>query len=272
MLTVMQKITTLDGVPNFRDTGALPLQGGGKTRSGVLYRSAALGTATEEGKRQLKDSNITAIIDLRTESERQMLPDPMLPDSVISLIEKPIYVGNLDPKDASKLFSGEKAAGADAQKMMQELAANIPTPGQMYLQMLSEAQDQLVRTVQHVAERATDSLGVLVHCTAGKDRTGVSVALALSAVGVERAAIVDNYAMSQELLAGPWAQMMRSNIEKMGIPLVPKLDALITSTPPEAIETAFDWIDQNYGGAIKYLQDGGMTDEQLMKLRRALRD
>lgn len=271
MLRRMQLIENLDGVPNFRDTGQLPLQGGGKTRPGVLYRSAALGTITEEGKAQLKNSNITAIIDLRVEAERSTMPDPILPDSTISLIEEPIYVGNLDSTQAAKLLSARPTSEEEKQLMLKNLAANIPTVGQMYLEMLESAHQQLVRTVRYVANHATDGLGVVVHCTAGKDRTGVSCALALSAIGVERSAVIDNYAESQELLSGAWAQMMRENVQKMGIPLVPQLDKLITSTPPQAMETALEWVDQNFGSVTAYLQAGGMTDTELGQLRNSLR-
>jgi protein-tyrosine phosphatase len=108
-----------------------------------------------------------------------------------------------------------------------------------------------------------------VHCTAGKDRTGVSVALVLDAVGAERAAVVADYAASAANLAGPWADGMRAMITAMGVPLTPEIDTLVTATPPAAIEQALAWVDAQ-GGAAEYLQSGGLTDAELDALRARL--
>ena len=59
---------------------------------------------------------------------------------------------------------------------------------------------------------------MLVHCTAGKDRTGVAIALLLDAVGAERDAVVADYAASEANLSGAWADRMFAMIDAMGIP------------------------------------------------------
>lgn len=110
---------------------------------------------------------------------------------------------------------------------------------------------------------------VVVHCTAGKDRTGVSVALALDSVGADRSAVIADYTSSAANLAGPWAERMRAMITAMGVPLTPEIDALVTGTPAEAIETAFAWLDER-GGSAAYLQSGGLTDSELAQLRARL--
>ena len=108
-----------------------------------------------------------------------------------------------------------------------------------------------------------------MHCTAGKDRTGVAVALLLDAVGVERDAVVTDYAISERNLAGPWADRMLAGIEQMGAPLTPEIRELVTGTPPAAIEQALTWLDER-GGAAAYLQSGGLTDAELGALRTRL--
>jgi protein-tyrosine phosphatase len=110
---------------------------------------------------------------------------------------------------------------------------------------------------------------VLVHCTAGKDRTGVAVALMLDAAGAERDAIVADYASSQANLAGPWAESMLGTITAMGVPITDSLRTLVTATPPAAIEQALTWVDGE-GGAAAYLQSGGLSDSELDALRGRL--
>jgi len=111
---------------------------------------------------------------------------------------------------------------------------------------------------------------IVIHCTAGKDRTGVAIALILEAVGVERPAIVEDYASSERNLAGPWTERMFGMLQAMGIPRTPALDDLVAATPPAAIVTALEWVDSTHGGAAGYLRSGGLTDAELDALRRRL--
>ena len=108
-----------------------------------------------------------------------------------------------------------------------------------------------------------------MHCTAGKDRTGVAVAVILDAVGAERDAVIDDYAQSERNLAGPWADRMLAGIEQMGAPLTPEVRELVTGTPPAAMAQAFAWIDER-GGSADYLRSGGLTEAELDGLRARL--
>ncbi len=111
---------------------------------------------------------------------------------------------------------------------------------------------------------------MLVHCTAGKDRTGVAVALLLDAVGAERDAVIADYSASEANLAGAWAARMFAMIDAMGVPRTPELDALIAATPPAAIEEALAWVEREYGGSAAYLRAGGLTEHELGALRSRL--
>ena len=108
-----------------------------------------------------------------------------------------------------------------------------------------------------------------MHCTAGKDRTGVATALMLDAAGVERQAIIDNYAESAQNLAGPWTDGMLQSVAAMGVPVTPELKTLAAGSPPAEIEKALAWVDA-HGGAADYLRSGGLTDDQLSALRARL--
>jgi protein-tyrosine phosphatase len=120
------------------------------------------------------------------------------------------------------------------------------------------------------ADGQPQEAAVLVHCTAGKDRTGVAVALLLDAIGADRDAIIADYTSSEQNLSGEWAAGMFALLEMMGAPRTPQLDALIAATPSEAITEALDWVDREHGGSAAYLRSGGLTDRELAALRARL--
>ena len=97
------------------------------------------------------------------------------------------------------------------------------------------------------------------------------VALMLDAVGAERDAVIADYASSQDNLAGPWADGMIQMVTSFGLPITPELSALITGTPPAAMQAALEWTDAGFGGAAGYLQSGGLTGDELAALRARLR-
>ncbi|MFC8680016.1 tyrosine-protein phosphatase [Microbacterium ureisolvens] len=267
--------TSIDGLQNFRDTGGTPLVAGGETRSGVLYRSEALSTLTPTGVAELAATGIGVIADFRTDMERRMAPD-VLPDSrPFHVVQLPLLEGAMTGFAQSAM----QAKDPDAAKAAIGAAlAQLPSLGDLYVSMLEHGAGSFAELARLVANGAAVPVGttagddhsaVLVHCTAGKDRTGVAVALLLDAVGAERAAVVSDYASSAAHLEGPWADRMRGMITAMGVPLTPELDALITDTPASAIEQALAWTDA-HGGAAAYLQSGGLADTELEALRARL--
>lgn len=253
----------IDGLFNFRDTGGMPLTSGGASRSGVLYRSAALNALTDDGLAQLADTAVGVIADFRTPVEQQMAPDRVP-------VSRPFRVESLT------LLEGalpQPALGAGTTAVPESFAtvlAQLPTLGELYVSMLDHGAETFA-TLARLVGASTDEAptAVLVHCTAGKDRTGVAIALMLDAAGVQRDAIVADYASSQNDLAGPWADGMLGTLTSMGVPITDSVRTLVTETPPAAIEQALDWIDAQ-GGTASYLRSGGATDAELAGLRERL--
>jgi protein-tyrosine phosphatase len=261
-------VITIDGLQNFRDTGGTPLTGGGATRAGVLYRSEALSGLTPAGLEQLAASDIGVIADFRTDLERAMAPDVLPASRAFQVIELPLLEGAM----TGFAQSATQASDPDAARQAVTAAlAQLPGLGDLYVSMLEHGAASFAEVARQVAAQpARDSpTAVLVHCTAGKDRTGVAVALVLDAVGAERSAVVADYAASAGNLAGAWADGMRAMIASLGVPLTPELDALVTATPPAAIEQALAWVDAR-GGSAAYLGAGGLTDAELAGLRARL--
>lgn len=261
--------TTIEGLHNFRDVGGLPLVGGGTTRQGVLYRSDALATLTEAGMAALVDTPIGVIADVRTPEERRMAPDRLPASRPFEVVELPVLEGAMAQMAARVLGSG---GSADPDLIAQALE-QLPTLLQLYRGMLAHGAASFAELARRVASSRDDRpTAVLVHCTAGKDRTGVATALLLEAAGVERDAVVADYAVSQDNLAGPWADGMLQTISALGMPLTPALRTLVTETPPTAIRSTLAEVDATYGGAEAYLTAGGLTPDELTALRHRLRD
>ncbi|BDV31684.1 tyrosine-protein phosphatase [Microbacterium terricola] len=256
----------LEGTHNFRDTGGMPLTGGGATRPGVLFRSDALGALTPAGLAALADTPIGVVVDFRTPAERAMAPD-LLPDGrPFQVVELSILEGAMSGMAQDLMRSGATDPALLAQAM-----AHLPTLGELYVGMLQHGATAFAEVARLIAASTDDApTAVLVHCTAGKDRTGVATALMLEAVGADRAAVVADYAASETNLAGPWADAMLATVERMGAPLTPGLRELVTGTPAAAIAHALAWIDAEHGGAEGYLRSGGLTDAELAALRARL--
>lgn len=253
--------TMIAGTYNSRDTGGMPLTAGGVTRAGVLYRSDALAGVSDHGMRTLADSSVGTIVDFRGDFERVEAPNRLGSAREYATVELPLLHGSM---------TGMPAAGDLGDDAAQEILARIPSLADLYLGMLESAAASFAQVARLVARPADPRRGgVLVHCTAGKDRTGVATALLLDAAGAERAAVVADYVVSGENLAGEWADRMLERAQKWGVPLVPALTDLVTATPPEAIETAFAWVDAR-GGSAEYLRDGGLSAEDLDALRERL--
>ncbi|MGP6172503.1 tyrosine-protein phosphatase [Microbacterium sp. A204] len=254
----------VEGCYNFRDTGGLPLRDGGMTRPGILYRSDALTNLTQTGLDELAHTAVGVIVDFRTPQEREAGPDRVPDSRPFQMVELPFLEGAM--ADMTKQFMGSSSA-PPTPEMLSQAMSSIPPLSDLYIGILQHGASELAQVARLIAaSNDTTPTAVLVHCTAGKDRTGVATALMLEAAGVERSAVVADYASSQQNLSGPWADGMLQMVSSMGVPLTPELETLVTGTPPEEIEKALDWVDA-HGGAADYLRSGGLTDDELAGLR-----
>lgn len=264
-------ISTLEGAINFRDVGGLPLAGGGTTAAGVLYRSDALSALTPHGLDSLAGSGIEVIVDYRTPSEQQMAPDRLPAGRAFTIVNMPLFEGAFTGQAQEEMQRATRAGdSAAAARAVQEAMARLPTLGRLYTGMLQDGGAVFAETARRVAA-APDGSGTLVHCTAGKDRTGVAVALILSAVGAEPESVAADYRQSEANLAGAWADRMLGMIAGMGVPLSEDVVTLVTRAPKEAIAEALSWVAAQHGDAAGYLRSGGLLDAELELLRRRLR-
>ncbi|KRC59166.1 hypothetical protein ASE14_15430 [Agromyces sp. Root81] len=236
-------LTNLDGLVNFRDVGGMPA-GAGTIATGVLYRSDGLASLSDEGRRELADCTIGTVVDFRSESEVAHSPG-LAPDSVRpALVSMPLLDGAV-PLDGGRL----------------------PTLDGIYLELVQRAGDRFARLASIIA---TSDDAVLVHCTAGKDRTGVGVALVLLAVGADRDAVTADYLATSANLTGAWSERMFVLAREMGVEITPELEALVNGTSAEALGAALDWVEQEHGSVDAYLLAHGLGEDELVRLRERL--
>lgn len=231
------------GTYNLRDTGGYPAAGG-STRWGRLFRSDALHNLTAESRRSLADLGITTVVDLRTPDELRTAPSGV-DGAAVTVHHVPIFDDN--PATAS---------------------LRDVTLERVYDAMIEQGGANLARAAAVIA--AAGEGAVLVHCTAGKDRTGVLVALVLLAVGVEREAVVADYAATEANLAGEWADGMLAALRSNGFEPDAAAVELISASPAALIEHVIDRVEAGWGSAAGYLRAGGLADAELDALRTAL--
>jgi protein-tyrosine phosphatase len=162
------------GLHNTRDLGGLPLRtehGATSTKSGRIYRSGRLDSLDADAWEQLLDDGVATVVDLRNDSEVRELP---LRPTALRVAQRPVE----DEHDA---------------EFMAEWQRRLGNPG--YYLVAVARWPQLFRATFEAVADAPDG-GVLIHCSAGRDRTGLVVSLMLDAAGVERDAILDDYEWS----------------------------------------------------------------------------
>jgi protein-tyrosine phosphatase len=227
------------GAMNFRDTGGL-LAGAARTRPGMLYRSGNLARLDDTGVAALGSLGIRRIIDLRADDE--VMHEPSRVPSQVQTTRVPLFLGSVASFFAEDIGLAE-----------------------MYRRIIEYSAAGLVDVVRGVI---TDQ-PVLVHCTVGKDRTGVTIAVALAAAGVERDAVVADYARTESLLPVERNRQVVAYLRSLH-PEARHLEDLATRSPASVMRELLDDVDARYGSAADYLRAHGMTDDEVTELRRVL--
>ncbi len=264
-----------DGTTNTRDLGGLPTTDGGRTTAGRVLRSDNLQTLSGNDVRRLvEEIGLREVIDLRTTAEIllegrgplravpevthrhfSLLPERGLRTDVFAVEEdEPV---DLPSGWAESLLPRQVPAHGDGE----------PPAVRSYLGYLADRPEAVVGALRALAEPGPGAS--VVHCAAGKDRTGVVVALALSVAGVGHDEIVRDYAMTADVIE----------------PLVTKLAASptyaedmerrdVASHTPRAdtMDRVLTLLDERFEGPAGWLTRQGFGPEEQARLRARLRD
>ncbi|MEU8592009.1 tyrosine-protein phosphatase [Streptomyces sp. NPDC048664] len=254
----------LAGVRNFRDVGGLPTVDGRRVRHGVLFRSGHLAHATDKDADFLSSLGLHTIFDFRNAADQKLEgPDVELPG--VRNVNLPLS----DPADGAEFW--KMVRDGDLEQLRGLLAEDRAARRMVasYRAIIRERTGEHARVLNALAE---DSVPALMHCAAGKDRAGLSIAVTLLALGVEREAIVADYLESN-------ARHRRYRVHRGSAsadaysPEVMDLLSPLFEARAEYLAAAFETIEETWGGVDAYLAEGlGLTPRLRERLRERLLD
>lgn len=249
----------MQGLPNTRDLGGLKTLDGRKILPHRLIRSGDLYHLSFEDRRTLlEECHLTKVIDFRTERERQKKPDTILEG--VTYISHPI----LD----------ETAVGVTREGNFLEELASLKTDMSTFLEKVYRelvtdpySTDQYAKFFDELLLQEDGA--VLYHCSVGKDRVGVGTALLLSALGVPREVIMEDYLRTNEYLK-PEAEYVIQLLETRMV-VTPQIYSNVQaafSARKTYLESVFDVIEGQYGTMDVYLKKEMYLSPRLLEQLR----
>jgi protein tyrosine/serine phosphatase len=227
---------------------------------GVLMRSDNLQSLTAQDVRLLVEHHeLEVVLDLRTELEVELEgPGPITRESRVRIEHRSLYPRSGGNTDLDAASTGVWPSTGPSQW------PDEPRVVQAYLSYLSARPDSIVGSIRTIANAPG---AVLVHCAAGKDRTGVVVALALDAAGVGREAIVRDYLATTGRIDAIIARLVSSPTYRSELE---GHDPRSHAPVPGTIERLLEIIDQDLGGSAGWLAAQGLSAAELEQLRRRI--
>jgi len=227
---------------------------------GVLLRSDNLQSLTPRDVQLLIEQEaLEVVLDLRADPEVEREgPGPMTRESRVRIEYRSLYPrsgGNTDlDADSVKLWPpAGPSEWPDESRVVQA-----------YLSYLTARPDSIVASIRTIANAPG---AVLVHCAAGKDRTGVVVALALDAAGVDRRATVGDYLATAQRIDAIMARLVSSPTYRAELE---GHDPRTHAPVPGTMERMFELLDESFGGSAAWLSAHGLSSAELERLRRRI--
>lgn len=248
-----------EGIHNLRDYGGYATTDGGRVKTGLLFRSGQHMEASDVDLDTLQELDIRTIIDLRGTSERSSFPCRRHPEFAADVIafdgettSSPPHEGGWDKED----MTADKAHAR-----MISVYTRMPVNPAMI--------DMFSRYFEALAERDG---GSLVHCFAGKDRTGIAASLLLHVLGVHRDDVVGEFLLTNDAPT-------REILERQSLPrmqahygeIEPEAVRNLMGVHPEYIETYFDEVTRDHGSLDHYLATRlGVDEHRKARLKERL--
>jgi protein-tyrosine phosphatase len=248
---VRERTLTWDGCLNVRDLGGHPTEDGSVTRFREVVRADSVRALSNGGWSSLLDYGIATIVDLRLHEELEADPPRELPVDVV-------HVSLFGSPDAAYWQRVDALAAAQPDE--------VASTREVYLRLLADKQRNVAAAICAVA-RAREG-GVLVHCAAGKDRTGLVTALLLRLARVGLDEIGEDYARCGEALAASFSEWIAEGEDERERERRRRQCA----TPAAAMRGFVTSLEARFGSVDEFLREGGATTDDLAAARARLRD
>ena len=266
----------LDGTTNTRDLGGLPTTDGGTTVPGRVLRSDNLQTLSRDDVRRLvEEVGLTEVVDLRTTAEIRMegrgplrevpgvthrhftlLPERGLRTDVFAAESDDAPAEELPADWVESLLPRQAVPGDEGE----------PPAVRAYLGYLDDGAANVVGALRALATGGPGA--VVVHCAAGKDRTGVVVALALAVAGVGAEAVVADYARTADVIDALVAKLATSPTYAEDMT---RRDVADHTPRAETMQRVLALLDDRWGGPTGWLDAHGFGADEQAALRARLR-
>jgi protein-tyrosine phosphatase len=229
----------LAGTRNLRDIGGYPTRDGRQTRWRTLYRSDCLDQLPASSQTELLSLGVRTIVDLRNDDEVQAWPNVFATSDRVRYRRAP---------------------------MREVPGQRLPSLEDGYLLDLDARGACYVAVCQALLE--PDALPAVIHCAAGKDRTGVSIALLLAVVGVDDQVIADDYALTDACVGDFYAVEGRQWLSRNGYTW--EQYGHLIACPPERMLHTLGHLERGWGSPAGYLTAHGLAPEALSRLGELL--
>jgi protein-tyrosine phosphatase len=246
----------LEGNLNFRDLGGYPGAGGRVVRWGRVFRSDHLGELTAGDVERVLALGVRTVVDYQGAHERGEPTGPGLPADLVRRLERPIT----DGPAAGVTFLERVMAGQITAFSVADLTA-------FYLRTLEGSAAVFGEVLGLMADPAHHA--VVFHCRAGKDRTGLTAALLLGALGVDDEVILDDYVLTDHYRSASRFRVLRPQLAAKGIDIDDF--APLFAAPREAMAGALAGLVERHGSIEGYLGEAaGLGAADVADLRRQL--
>jgi protein-tyrosine phosphatase len=250
----------LEGAKNFRDLGGYRAADGRYVRWGLVYRSNYLVDLTPKDFAYLNGLGIRLVCDVRSESERSRAPDHWVGNApeFFSIPIGPNRDGTLTPEELKQRVAALNNESRNSTRGYDKLAVDFAPQFGNILRRL-----------------AAGDLPAVEHCSSGKDRTGVFSAILLTALGVPREVVIQDYLLTTRYLLAPDSiEKTTADLQKiLGLsepPDAATVQALMT-TKPGTLDATFESLDKIYGSFDSYLHNAlKISDSDFAALRQRL--
>lgn len=256
VLTTAQRIIPFEGIANFRDVGGYRTADGRRVRWGQVYRAGAFASPTEADLAKIDALRLRLVCDLRSDEEVAEAPDRLPETTPPRYLHLPLQASDETMKRLRAILFNRRA--------IQQIVPDT------YRRVMLEQNAALYgRVLTELADPA--NYPAVIHCTAGKDRTGIAVALLLLLLGVPKPTVIADYTLSNhyyDVFARFAAKAVRPLLP-LGVRLG-DLHPLLVATS-ETMQLTIDYLDTTYGSAEGYLRErAGLDDATIAALRAQL--
>lgn len=236
-MTREERMINLEEMVNTRDLGGYETQGGTYSKAHKYIRASSPANATKKDIQTLKDYGVKAVIDLRSDFEKEHQKNPFKDDPDIDFYEV-------------KLFDSDSAS------VVPEEVRQYKDLGGVYIYTLEGMKNNFKKIFDIFLKYPYE--GVMFHCSAGKDRTGMVSALLLDLIGCHEYDIVKDYSESYEnnqIINESLLKMMKDDDAKQ----------YLNSSPRYMMEF-LDYLREHYGSSKEYLAKIGLSYDEIEQL------